>query len=114
MHVASTTDPAKDLTQTTAQAVTPDSADVAVAVTQAADTTGGGGDNGGGNVTPPTTGPSTGGGGADTVKPGKEPATTPNHQLRRLHLIRSQQRLRPRVAKQPLLRPVVKVLRCNS
>jgi len=63
MHVASTTDPAKDLTQTTAQAVTPDSADVAVAVTYAADaTTGGGGDNGGG---------------ADIVKPGKEPATTP-------------------------------------
>ncbi|WP_395409058.1 LPXTG cell wall anchor domain-containing protein [Levilactobacillus parabrevis] len=63
MHVASTTDPAKDLTQATAQAVTPDSADVAVVVTYAADaTTGGGGDNGGG---------------ADIVKPGKEPATTP-------------------------------------
>ncbi|MCT4488342.1 mucin-binding protein [Levilactobacillus parabrevis] len=78
MHIVSTTDPAKDLTQTTAQAVTPDSADVAVAVTYAADaTTGGGGDNGGGNVTPPTTGPSMGGGGADIVKPGKEPATTP-------------------------------------
>jgi len=77
MHVTSTTDPAKDLTQTTAQTVTPDSADVAVVVTYAADTTtGGGGDNGGGNVTPPTTGPSTGGG-ADIGKPGKKPATTP-------------------------------------
>lgn len=79
MHVASTTDPAKDLTQTTAQAVTPDSADVAVVVTYAADTTpGGGGDNGGGNVTPPTTGPTTGGGAATVnPEPGKKPATTP-------------------------------------
>ncbi|WP_407886686.1 mucin-binding protein [Levilactobacillus sp. N40-8-2] len=75
MHVASTTDPAKDLTQTTTQAVTPDSADVAVVVTYTADaTTGGGGDNGGGNVTPPTTGPTVGGG-ADVVTPGKKPTT---------------------------------------
>ncbi len=77
MHVVSTTDSAKDLTQTTAQAVTSDSADVAVVVTYAVDTTtGGGGDNGGGNVTPPTTGPSTGGG-ADIGNPGKKPSTTP-------------------------------------
>ncbi|WP_061775721.1 mucin-binding protein [Levilactobacillus senmaizukei] len=78
MHAASTTDPAKDLTQTTAQVITPESTDVTVVVTYVADTTtGGGGDNnGGGNVTPPTTGP-TAGGGAAIVKPGKKPVTTP-------------------------------------
>ncbi|UIF28210.1 LPXTG cell wall anchor domain-containing protein [Levilactobacillus brevis] len=63
MHVVATTDPANDLTQTTAQPVTPDSADLAIVVTYAADnTTGGGGDggnNGGGDVTPPTTTPET-------------------------------------------------------
>ncbi|KRL94100.1 hypothetical protein FD28_GL000647 [Levilactobacillus hammesii DSM 16381] len=82
MHVVSTTDPANDLTQTTGQSVTPDSADLAITVTYAADaTTGGGGDNGnngGGNVTPPTTNPETPstGGGADKIKP-KKPAKKP-------------------------------------
>lgn len=59
MHVVATTDPANDLTQTTAQLVTPDSADLAIVVTYAADNTTGGGDNGGGDVTPPTTTPET-------------------------------------------------------
>lgn len=84
MHVVSTTDPANDLTQTTGQSVTPDSADLAITVTYAADaTTGGGGDNGnngGGNVTPPTTNPETPstGGGADKIKP-KKPAKKPTN-----------------------------------
>ncbi|WP_341779001.1 mucin-binding protein [Levilactobacillus sp. HBUAS70063] len=51
MHVVTTTDPANDLTQTTAQSVTPDSADLAIVVTYAVDSTTGGG----GDVTPPTT-----------------------------------------------------------
>lgn len=76
MHVVATTDPANDLTQTKAQTVTPDSANVAVAVTYSADTTTGGGDNGGGHVTPPTTGAVTGGDG-DKIVPEKKPAKTP-------------------------------------
>lgn len=86
MHVVATTDPANDLTQTTSQNVAPDSADLAIVVTYAADpTTGGGGDNGnngGGDVTPPTTTPDQpdGGGDGDQVadknKP-KQPTKTP-------------------------------------
>ncbi|MFD1548887.1 mucin-binding protein [Levilactobacillus fuyuanensis] len=75
MHVVATTDPANDLTQTKAQVVTLDSADVAVAVTYSSDATIGGGDNGGGHVTPPTTGPVTGGDGDQIVseeKPSKK------------------------------------------
>ncbi|NLR08866.1 MULTISPECIES: LPXTG cell wall anchor domain-containing protein [Lactobacillaceae] len=86
MHVVSTTDSANDLTQTTAQAVTPDSADLSIVVTYAANTTTGGGGDTGGEVTPPTepgnkpaTKPATGGNGvkvADKVKP-KAPAKQP-------------------------------------
>ncbi|MDT7013965.1 mucin-binding protein [Levilactobacillus namurensis] len=46
-HVVKTTDPANDLTQTTAQSITPNSENLTFVVTYAADaTTGGGGDNG--------------------------------------------------------------------
>ncbi|MCH5465153.1 hypothetical protein HEQ45_10030 [Lactobacillus sp. ZJLC29-4] len=85
MHVVATTDPANDLTQTTPQNVAPDSADLAIVVTYAADpTTGGGGDNGnngGGDVTPPTTPDQPDGGGdgdqaVDKNKP-KQPTKTP-------------------------------------
>ncbi|WP_125546640.1 mucin-binding protein [Levilactobacillus lindianensis] len=76
MHVTATTDVANDLTQTTAQSVTPESTDLAVVVTYAPNaTTGGNGDNGGGTVTPPAKPdkPSTGGNGAQ-VTPGKKPS----------------------------------------
>ncbi|KRO03380.1 hypothetical protein IV54_GL000286 [Levilactobacillus paucivorans] len=76
MHVTATTDAANDLTQTTAQSVTPESTDLAVVVTYAPNaTTGGNGDNGGGTVTPPTTPdkPTTGGNGAQ-VNPVKKPS----------------------------------------
>lgn len=89
-HVVSTTDTANDLTQTTAQPVTPDSADLAIVVTYAANATTGGGGDTGGEVTPPTepetkpeiepeTKPATGGNAAkiaDKVKP-KTPAKQP-------------------------------------
>lgn len=85
-HVVSTTDTANDLTQTTAQPVTPDSADLAIVVTYAADTTTGGGGDTGSEVTPPTepetkpeSKPETGGNSAkisDKVKP-KTPAKQP-------------------------------------
>lgn len=57
MHVIKTTDPANDLTQTTAQTVTGDSADLAFVVTYAADTTGGGGNPDPGNPDPETPDP---------------------------------------------------------
>lgn len=86
MHVVATTDSANDLTQTTAQAVTPDSADLAIVVTYAANTTTGGGGDTGREVTPPTepeTKPEAGGDGvkvADKVKP-KTPAKQPNKKV---------------------------------
>ncbi|WP_261809994.1 mucin-binding protein [Levilactobacillus humaensis] len=76
MHVKATTDAANDLTQTTAQSVTPESTDLAVVVTYAPNVTAGGnGDNGGGTVTPPKEPdkPSTGAKGAQ-VKPDKKPS----------------------------------------
>ena len=57
MHVIKTTDPANDLTQTTAQTVTGDSADLAFVVTYAADSTGGGGNPDPGNPDPETPDP---------------------------------------------------------
>lgn len=86
MHVVATTDPAKDLTQTTAQAVTNASPNLTFVVTYDADaTTGGGGDtgdnggdnNGGGTTTNPGdngNGGDSGNNGGNTVTP---PTTAP-------------------------------------
>ncbi|GEO73943.1 GY family cell surface protein [Levilactobacillus namurensis DSM 19117] len=87
-HVVKTTDPANDLTQTTAQSITPTSENLTFVVTYAADaTTGGGGgngnnggDNGGGDIDTGGSGntvnpevpeiPDTGNNGGNVVAPG--------------------------------------------
>lgn len=75
MHVTATTDSANDLTQTTAQSVTPESTDLAVVVTYVPNETTGGNGDGGSTVTPPTVPdkPTTGGDGAQAT-PGKKPS----------------------------------------
>lgn len=95
MHVVATTDPARDLTQTTAQAVTNASPNLTFVVTYDADaTTGGGGDtgdnggddnNGGGTTTNPgdnngggtTTNPGDNGNGGDSGNNGGNTVTPP-------------------------------------